>query len=113
MCAHGAGNRAACAPQRAAAGRADGGAGVRAQPGLPPPDPAGFFSEGGEVIKLYIEGSLMIPIPGIKRVTMGMLKIAQALEPDRADCARSADVYTTTNEAKELTTACLACTVMR
>ena len=33
-----------------------------------PPDPAGLFSEGGEVIKLHIEGSLTIPITGIKRV---------------------------------------------
>ena len=28
----------------------------------------GLFSEGGEVIKIYIEGSLMIPTTGIKRV---------------------------------------------
>ena len=28
---------------------------------LPPPDPAGLFSEGGEVIELHIEGSLTIP----------------------------------------------------
>ena len=33
-----------------------------------PPYPAGLFSEGGEVIKLRIEGSLTIPIPEIKRV---------------------------------------------
>ena len=34
-----------------------------------PPDPAGLLSEGGDVIKLHIiEGSLTIPIPGIKRV---------------------------------------------
>ena len=30
-----------------------------------PSDPAGFFKEGGEVIKLYIDGSLMIPNIGI------------------------------------------------
>ena len=28
----------------------------------------GLFSEGGDVIKLHIEGSLTIPKPGIKRV---------------------------------------------
>ena len=33
----------------------------------PPPDPAALFSEGGEVIKLHIEGSLTIPAPDIKR----------------------------------------------
>ena len=33
-----------------------------------PPDPAGLFSEGGEVIKLHMEGSLTISRPGIKRV---------------------------------------------
>ena len=33
-----------------------------------PTDPAALFSEGGEVMKLHIEGSLMIPKPGIKRV---------------------------------------------
>ena len=27
-----------------------------------PPDPAGLFSEGAEVIKLHIEGSLTIPV---------------------------------------------------
>ena len=33
-----------------------------------PPTPTGLSSEGGEVIKLRIEGSLTIPEPGIKRV---------------------------------------------
>ena len=33
-----------------------------------PPDPAGVFSEGAEVIQLRIEGSLTIPTTGIKRV---------------------------------------------
>ena len=33
--------------------------------GTVPPDPAGFFSEGGEVIKLHIEGFLTIPTAGI------------------------------------------------
>ena len=33
-----------------------------------PPDPAGLFSEGSEVMKLHIEGSLTIYKPGIKRV---------------------------------------------
>ena len=32
-----------------------------------PPDPAGYFSEGGEVIQLLIEGSLTIRTSGIKR----------------------------------------------
>ena len=32
------------------------------------PDSAGLFSEGGEVIKLHTEGSLMIPRTGVKRV---------------------------------------------
>ena len=43
-------------------------------PPHPPPDPTGLCSEGGEVIKLHIEGSL----------TMPMLTIAEALEPDWA-----------------------------
>ena len=30
-----------------------------------PPDPVGLFSEGGEVIKLHVEGSLTIPRAGI------------------------------------------------
>ena len=34
----------------------------------PLPDPAGLFSEGGEVIQLHVEGSLTILKPGIKRV---------------------------------------------
>ena len=42
-----------------------------------------FFSEGGELIKLHIEGSLTIPAPGIKRV--GLWNIPQALGADRAD----------------------------
>ena len=49
-----------------------------------PPDPAGLFSEGGEVIHLHIEGSLTIPKPRVRRITMGILRIAlsrQALEP--------------------------------
>ena len=33
-----------------------------------PPDSAALFSEGGEAIKLHIEGSLTIPKPGIQRV---------------------------------------------
>ena len=33
-----------------------------------PPDPAGLFSEGGEVIQLHIDGSLTIPTTGIKWV---------------------------------------------
>ena len=33
-----------------------------------PIDPACIFSEGGEVMKLHIEGFLTIPIPGIKIV---------------------------------------------
>ena len=33
-----------------------------------PSDPAGLFSEGGDVIKLHIKGSLTIPKPDIKRV---------------------------------------------
>ena len=45
-----------------------------------PPDPAGLFSEGGEVIKLHIEGSLTIPI------TIETLKRAQELGPDWAVC---------------------------
>ena len=37
------------------------------------PDPTGLFSEGGEVIKLHIEGSLTIPKPGtcIIRILIG------------------------------------------
>ena len=35
---------------------------------LVPPDPAGLFSEGGEVMELHTKGSLMIPKPGIERV---------------------------------------------
>ena len=45
------------------------------------PDLADLFSEGGEVIQLRIEGSLTRYQTGI---TTGMLKLAQALEPDRA-----------------------------
>ena len=42
---------------------------ARGTPRLPPVcDPAGLFSEDGELMKLYVEGSLMIPKPGIKRV---------------------------------------------
>ena len=41
---------------------------VGAASGDSPPDPAGLFSEGGEVITLHIEGSLTIPVTGIKRV---------------------------------------------
>ena len=49
------------------------------------PNPAGLFSEGGKVIKLHIEDSLTIPTTGIKSVQpWEMLKIAQALELDRA-----------------------------
>ena len=44
-----------------------------------PPDPAGLFSEGGDATKLHIEGSLMIPTSGIKRVDYGNAKIAQVL----------------------------------
>ena len=36
----------------------------------PSPDPAGLFSEGGEVMKLRIIGSITIPKPGIKRVEL-------------------------------------------
>ena len=39
-----------------------------------PPDPAGLFSEGGEVTKLYIEGSLTIPRTEIKSLTYGNTK---------------------------------------
>ena len=34
------------------------------------PEPAGLFSEGGEVIKLHIEGSITIPTTGIKWVLL-------------------------------------------
>ena len=44
-----------------------------------PPNPAGMFSEDGEVITLHIDGSLTIPKPGIKRYTYANTKIAQAL----------------------------------
>ena len=37
----------------------------RAAPAAPPPDPAGLFSDDGEVTKFRIEGSLTIPITGI------------------------------------------------
>ena len=48
-----------------------------------PPGCKGHFSEGDELIKLEIEGSLTIPTTGIKKgLTMGMLKRAQALGPD-------------------------------
>ena len=40
----------------------------RAAPAAPPPDPAGLFSDDGEVTKFRIEGSLTIPKPGMKRV---------------------------------------------
>ena len=44
-----------------------------------------FFSEGCEVIKPQIEGSLTIPKRSyLKSITMEMLKVAQALELDRA-----------------------------
>ena len=33
-----------------------------------PPDPVGLFSEGGEGIKLHLEGSLTIPKTEVKRV---------------------------------------------
>ena len=33
-----------------------------------PPDPAGIFSEGGEVIKRHTVGSLSIPTTEIKRL---------------------------------------------
>ena len=41
------------------------------------------FSEGAEVIKLHTAGSLTIP--RYKGITTRILKIAQALEPDRAE----------------------------
>ena len=43
-----------------------------------PVHPAGIFSEGGEVMKLHIEGSLTIPSSDTKRVciAMGMLNTA-------------------------------------
>ena len=45
-----------------------------------------LFSEGGEVIKLRIEGSLTIPTAGIKGYNYGNAKhtVAQALGADRA-----------------------------
>ena len=33
-----------------------------------PPEPAGLFSEGAEVIQLHVEGSLTIPTSGVQRV---------------------------------------------
>ena len=39
-----------------------------------PPDSAGLFSEGGGVIKPYIEGSLTIPKPGLKGYNDGDTK---------------------------------------
>ena len=35
-----------------------------------PPDLAGRFSEGGEIIRLHLEGPLTIPAPEIKRVKL-------------------------------------------
>ena len=57
--------------------RADGAAGARSGGQFPrdhpllvtqPPDPAGLFSEGGDVIKLHAGGSLTIPTTWINRV---------------------------------------------
>ena len=45
-----------------------------AAPAGTPPDPAGLFSEGGEVIKLRTEGSLMIPTTWIKGYSYGNAK---------------------------------------
>ena len=45
----------------------------------------GLFSEGGEFIKLHIEGSLRYPNQVLKGYNDGNAKIDQALEPDRAD----------------------------
>ena len=42
--------------------------GVRAAD--PPPELAGLFSQGGEVMKLHKEGSLTILASGIKRVSL-------------------------------------------
>ena len=39
-----------------------------------PPDPAGSFSEGSEVIKFHIEGSLTIPRTVIKGYNDGNIK---------------------------------------
>ena len=51
-----------------------------------PPDPAGLFSEGSEVIELHEEGSVRIPIPGIFKggITVGKLNIVQVLASDQA-----------------------------
>ena len=42
-----------------------------------PPDPAGLFSEGSEVIQRHIEGSLTIPNPWIKRVITMETKVLE------------------------------------